>query len=176
MKRREFLAVCAAAPVYSPHAHAASPFPVKFKRQPPDAAVMAFAEPGTDEFPGEKIAIEVEARMASAVESGGLPFADGCGGFSPAPAEYRTIAPDVAAAVYDGHGDPASGWKKWRAALGTVRRARFYSLPGGLLRYDIRAENAGELQHRIGIWKFAWNGAVTHLEPVEETLTRSATR
>ena len=176
MKRREFLAACAAAPWLSRHAHAAAPFPVKFKRQSPDAAIMAFAEPGTDEFPAEKTAMEVEARLASAVESGEMPLADGCGGASPLPAEYRSVAPDVAVAVFDGRGDPVAGWKQWRASLGTVRRARFYSLPGGLLRFDIRSQNAGELQHRIGIWKFAWNGALTHLEPVEETLTRGATR
>ncbi len=176
MKRRDFLAACAAAPWLSRQGHAASPFPVKFKRQPPDAAAMAFAEPGTDEFPGEKTAMEIEARLASAVATGEPPLAAACTGASPAPAGYRDIAPDVAIAVFDGGGDPVSGWKRWRAALGTVRRARFYSLPGGLLRYDIRSENAGALEQRVGMWKFAWDGALTHLEPVEETLTRGSAR
>ena len=51
---------------------------------------------------------------------------------------------------------------------------RFYSLPGDLVRYDVRSQGAGRLEHRVGIWKLAWNqGAATHLEPVEETLTFS---
>lgn len=174
MNRRDFLAACAAAPWYTRQAHAASPFPVKFRQQPPFAAVMAFAEPGSDEFPAEKTAIEVEARLVSALDTGDLPLAAGCSGASPAPARYRTVAPDVAVAVYDRRGDVASGWKQWRASLGTVRRRRFYALPGGMLRYDIRSENAGRREHRVGIWKFAWNGGITHLEPVEETLTHTA--
>jgi tetratricopeptide (TPR) repeat protein len=176
MKRRQFLAACAAAPWLSRYAHAASPFPIKFKRQSPDAAAMAFAEPGTDEFPGEKTAMEVETRLAAALQTGEPPVAAGCTGASPEPADYRSVAPDVAVAIFNGGGDPISGWKRWRASLGAVRRARFYALPGGLLRYDIRSRNAGELQHRIGIWKFAWDGALTHLEPVEETTTRGAQR
>ena len=175
MRRRDFLAAFAAAPLYSRPVHAASPFPVKFKRQPPYSGLVAFAEPGHDEFPAEKAALEAQTRLTSALETGDLPFAGKCTGASPAPAGYRDIAPDVAVAVFDGGGDPSSGWKKWRASLGTVRRARFYVLPGGLVRYDVRSRNAGEIEHRTGLWKFAWEGAVTHLEPVEETLVHSAT-
>ena len=172
MRRRDFIAALAAAPLYTARAHASAPFPVKFKQEPSYAAAMAFAEPGLDEFPAEKAAIEREARLESALRTGDLPLAGGCGGASPAPVEYRHIAPDVSAAVYDGRGDVASGWKAWRASLGTVRRARFYSLPGDLVRYDIRSETAGRLEHRVGMWKQAWSeGAITRLEPLEETLT-----
>jgi hypothetical protein len=171
MKRRDFLGVCAA-PLFVSRGHAAPPFPVKFRHQPPYASVLAFAEPGYDEFPAEKPAMELEMRLASGLSAGDLPFAAGCTGASPAPSAYRKIAADVAVAVFDGSGAPAAGWGKWRASLGTVRRAVFYSLPGGLIRYDVRGANAGRLEHRVGIWKFAWDeGAVTHLEPVEETVT-----
>lgn len=174
MKRRDFLGVCAA-PLFVSRGHAASPFPVKFKQEPPYASVLAFSEPGLDEFPGEKPAMELERRLASALSSGDLPFAGACTGASPAPTSYRKVASDVAVAVFDGSGGPADGWKKWRASLGTVRRGVFYALPGGMVRYDVRGVNAGRLEHRVGIWKLTWNdGAVTHLEPMEETVTSGA--
>ncbi|MGA2113207.1 MAG: FG-GAP-like repeat-containing protein [Bryobacteraceae bacterium] len=171
MKRRDFLGVCAA-PLFVSRGHAASPFPVTFRQEPAYAPVLAFAEPGFDEFPAERAAMELEMRLATALSAGDLPFAAGCTGASPAPSAYRKIAPDVAVAVFDGSGAPPAGWQRWRASLGAVRRAAFYSLPGGLVRYDIRGAKAGRLEHRVGIWKFAWNdGAVTHLEPLEEALT-----
>ncbi len=177
MRRRDFLAVCAAAPLYSSSGtpgFVPSPFPVKFRQEPSYAAVLAFAEPGSDEFPEEQTAKQIEARLASAFETGDLPLASACGGASPAPSEYRSIAPDVGIAVYDGSPEIASGWRKWRASFGTVRLARFYALPGDLIRYDIRGENAGRVEHRIGIWKQSWkDGLVTHFEPLEETLTQS---
>ncbi|MGO9232368.1 MAG: FG-GAP-like repeat-containing protein [Bryobacteraceae bacterium] len=176
MRRREFLAACAAAPWLVRRGHAASPFPVKFKQQPPFAAVMALAEPGSDEFPGERIAMEIEARLAAALGSGDLPVAAGCTGASPAAGQFRQVAADVVTAVFDGSGDPAAGWKKWRDSLGQVRRAVFYSLPDGVVRYDIRSRNAGRLEHRVGIWKLTWDGtAVTHLAPVEETISSAVT-
>jgi len=176
MRRRDFFAACAAAPWLARRGHTASPiaapFPVKFKQEPPFAAVMALAEPGSDEFPGEKTAMEIEARLADALQTGVLPVAAGCSGASPAPAGYRQVARDASTAVFDGSGDPAAGWKKWRASLGAVRRAVFYSIPGNLVRYDIRSRQPDRLEHRVGIWKIAWDGgALTHLEPIEETMT-----
>jgi tetratricopeptide (TPR) repeat protein len=174
MRRRDFFAACAAAPLFSSRGHASAPFPVKFRQEPPYASVMQLAEPGHDEFPGEKTAMEIESRLASALATGDPPLAAGCSGSSPAPSRYRPIAPDVAAAVFDFGGDPIAGWKQWRASLGAVRRAAFYSLPGDLVRYDVRSRNAGRIEHRVGIWKLVWNhGAATLLEPVEETLTFS---
>ena len=136
--------------------------------------MLAFAEPGLDEFPGEKIAMEIEACLRAAVSSGKLPFAPNCAGISPAPREYRDIAPGVAAAAFGSDPDVASGWNKWRESLGTIHGARFYSLPGGVIRYEIRGKNAGRLEYRIGLWKQSWSHAtLTHFEPVEETLTYS---
>ncbi len=174
MRRRDFFAACASVPLFSSRGHAAAPFPVKFRQEPPYASVMALVEPGHDEFLGEKMAMEIETRLSSALVSGDPPFAAGCRGSSPAPSRYRNIAHDVAAAVFEGRGDPAAGWKKWRASLGAVRRAAFYSLPGDLVRYDIRSRSAGRIEHRVGVWKVTWNqGTVTRLDPVEETLTYS---
>jgi tetratricopeptide (TPR) repeat protein len=174
MKRRSFLAGCTALPWFVSRAHAAAPFAVKFLREPPYASALAFAEPGSDEFPGEKTAMEIEKRLASAVPAGELAFTPDCGGSSPAPASYRNIAPGVAEAVFAKGGDPAAGWKQWRASLGSVRRAVFYALPGDLVRYDIRSRNAGHLEHRVGAWKLAWQEqAIAHLEPLWEVLTWS---
>ena len=175
MRRRDFFAACAAAPLFSSRGHASAPFPVKFKQEPPYAALLALAEPGHDEFPGEKTAMEIERRMASALATGDPPLAAGCSGSTPAPSRYRNIAPGVDAAVFEGVGDPVAGWQKWRASLGTVRRAAFYSLPGDLVRYDIRGRSGRRYEHRVGIWKVTWDlGAVTNLEPVEETLDRKS--
>ncbi len=176
MRRRDFVAACAAAPWLARQGHAASPlswpFPVKFKQQPPFAAVMALAEPGLDEFPGEKTAMEIEARLAAALRSGDLPVAAACSGASPASSHYRQVAPGVFTAAFDGRGDPGTGWKKWRDSLGQVRRAVFYSLPGDLVRYDIRSVKPDRQEHRVGIWRMTWDGGtVTHLEPIEETTT-----
>jgi len=53
LKRREFLAALAASGLFTSKGHAASPFPVKFRQQPAYDSVLAFVEPGLDEFPGE---------------------------------------------------------------------------------------------------------------------------
>lgn len=174
MNRREFFAAWAATGLYSRQGHASAPFPVKFRRQPPYTSLLAFVEPGLDEFPGEKIALEIEARLSDAVQAGSSPVSPACAGTSPAAREYREIGPGVAAAVFSGDRSVAAGWKKWRESLGSVRAARFYSLPNGLARYEIRSQNAGRLEYRVGLWKVAWSGgALTRLEPVEEILTHA---
>ncbi len=66
----------------------------------------------------------------------------------------------------------AGGWKKWRATLGEIRGARFFSLPGDQVRYVIRSRNKGRLEYRVGWWKQTWaDGTISRLEPVEEILT-----
>jgi tetratricopeptide (TPR) repeat protein len=63
MKRREFLAAVAAAGLTPARATGATAFPVHYKRANPFDAVLRYAEPGTDEFPAEKDALELEARL-----------------------------------------------------------------------------------------------------------------
>lgn len=145
---------------------------MKFRQPPPYAPALAFVEPGLDEFPGEKAALEIEARLREGVLSGQLALVSGCRGTSPAAREYRDVAPGVATAVFGNDTAVTSGWQTWRESLGSIDRARFYSLPGDLVRYEIRGRNAGRLEYRVGYWKLAWdNGAITSLEPVEEILT-----
>ena len=174
MNRRDFLAAFAATGLFASKGHASAPFPVKFRRQPPYAHALAMVEPGLDEFPAEKAALQVEARLQTAFQDGKLPCAPGCRGVSPKPREYRNVAPGVAAAVFGDSGDAASGWNEWRESLGEVRKARFFSLPGDLIRYDVRGSNRGRLEHRVGWWKQSWrDGSLTSFEPVSETLTFS---
>ena len=174
MNRRDFIAVCAAAGLFSSKGHASAPFPVKFRQQPPYAPALAFVEPGSDEFAGEKIATEAELRLRSGLLSGEPPLASACRGISPAAREYREIAPGVSTAVFEQSEDVAAGWKKWRDSLGKIRSARFYVLPGDIVRYDIRSDNGSRIEQRVGTWKHAWeNGALTRLEPIEETLTHA---
>ena len=82
------------------------------------------------------------------------------------------VSPDVAPALFGG-GDRRGGSREWQATLGDVRAARFYSLPGDVIRYDIRSVESGRLEHRVG-WKQTWSdGRITRFEPVDETLTYS---
>jgi hypothetical protein len=101
------------------------------------------AEPGHDEFPGEKTAMEIERRAWPPRLRTGDPAA-GCRlrGSSPAPSRYRGIAPGVAAAVFDGGATPRRLEEMARLARNGPPRG-FYSLPGDLVRYDIRSQNAG---------------------------------
>ena len=162
MNRRDFLAAFAATGLFASKGHASAPFPVKFRRQPPYAHALAMVEPGLDEFPAEKAALQVEARLQTAFQDGKLPCAPGCRGVSPKPREYRNVAPGVAAAVFGDSGDAASGWNEWRESLGEVRKARFFSLPGDLIRYDVRGSNRGRLEHRVGWWKQSWQRRLAH--------------
>lgn len=175
MRRRDFLAACAATGFLSSRVHAASPLPVQFRQAPPWSNLLSYVKPGLDEFPGEKTAMEIEDRLLDALHRGELPFANGCQCISPAPREYRDIAADVAEAVFDATpGDPAVGWRHWKELLGKVRRARFYAMPGGFIRYEIASERPDRIEHRIGQWKQTWaNGLVTLFEPVEEIVTHA---
>jgi tetratricopeptide (TPR) repeat protein len=144
VKRREFLGALAATGLFSSKGHASAPFPVKFRQQPPYAPALSFVEPGQDEFPGEKVAMEIEARLRDAMRTGVAPSKD----------------PRIAGA-----------WNKWRESLGEVRDARFFSLPDDKVRYVVRSRKDGRLEYRVGFWKQSWNnGTLTRFEPLEETL------
>lgn len=174
MKRRDFLYVLAAGGLRVPRGHAYSPYPVKFRLPAPYEAAQKFVEPGLDEFPAEKQAMEIESTLRTALDSGRLPADEKCTGSSPAPREYRAIGPGVSEAVFGGGEGIAAGWKRWRESLGSIRRARFYVLPGDEIRYDIRGQAAGRMEQRTGTWKYGWaGGKLTHLQPAGETLIYS---
>lgn len=171
MKRREFLAGLAASGLFTRRAHAYAPFPVKFRLASPYASALACVEPGSDEFKGEKPAQELEAMLRSAARDGALPIAKECKGGSPAARSYETVADGVSRAVFGADEGIIEGWARWRGSLGDVRLARFFALPGNVVRFDVRAKKAGRLEHRTGAWKVEWaGGTVTHLEPLEEVL------
>ncbi len=172
MNRRDFLATFAASTYFASRGHASAPLAVKFRQQPAYASALAFVEAGLDEFPGEKTAMEIESRLSAAAKAGEWPVAADCRGKSPFASEYRSIGPGVSSAVYKDGGAVAEGCRQWRTSLGTIQSARFFALPGDRVRYTVRSTNRGQLEYRVGIWKLSWtNGAVTHLEPVEEILT-----
>ncbi|HEV1284982.1 MAG TPA: hypothetical protein VNU44_06710, partial [Bryobacteraceae bacterium] len=62
MTRREFMAAVAAAGLVE-NASGAKPFPVHFAKPNPYDAVLRYVEPGSDQFKGEKEAVELEARL-----------------------------------------------------------------------------------------------------------------
>ncbi|SPE41040.1 TPR repeat-containing protein [Candidatus Sulfopaludibacter sp. SbA3] len=63
MTRREFMAAVSAAGLLPSKGSAATPFPVHYAQPNPYDAVLRYVDPGSDEFPGEKDAIELEARL-----------------------------------------------------------------------------------------------------------------
>ena len=64
MTRREFIAAVSAAGLTASKSPAAIPFPVHYARPNPYDGVLKFVAAGSDEFQGEKNAVELEARLA----------------------------------------------------------------------------------------------------------------
>lgn len=63
MTRREFIAAVSAAGL-TPSKAASKPFPVHYARPNPYETVLRYVDPGSDEFKGEKDAMELEGRLA----------------------------------------------------------------------------------------------------------------
>ena len=63
MTRREFIAAVSAAGLAPSRASASTPFPVHYAKPNPYNAALQFIDPGSDEFTGEKDAVELEARL-----------------------------------------------------------------------------------------------------------------
>jgi tetratricopeptide (TPR) repeat protein len=175
VNRREFLVAAAAVPALSAIS-AAPAFAEPERHEPPYLALKPFIEPGKDEFPEEKAAIEITQALQAALQSGELPLAKNATGFSPFQQSQRAVAVDVRQAVFAGSdSDIALGWRKWIADLGTVRRAHFDPLPGGIVRYEVASIRDNLLLHRVGQWKQTWSqGKLTHFEPVEEYVTSAS--
>jgi tetratricopeptide (TPR) repeat protein len=63
MTRREFIAAVSAAGLRPSNATASTPFPVHYAKSNPYDAVLRYVDAGSDEFKGEKDALELEARL-----------------------------------------------------------------------------------------------------------------
>ncbi len=63
MTRREFIAAVSAAGLIPSNAPASTPFPVHYAKPNPYDAVLRYVAAGSDEFKGEKDAMELEARL-----------------------------------------------------------------------------------------------------------------
>jgi len=169
--RREFLAAAAALP-----ALALLPVPARAEdavHAPPYLALEKFILPGNDEFPEEKTAMDIREALEQALRSGQLPD---CSGSSPCPKSYRAIAPDVDEALFDPTDSAvADGWRRWIQSLGTIRRARFYPLPDGIVRFEVAGERNGLLLYRVGRWRQNWaSGKLLTFSPIEEHVASSA--
>src|SRR5258708_1803652 len=64
MNRREFMAAAAASGLLPSRAAAAKPFPIHYARSSPYESLVGYVAPGSDEFTGEKAAIELEASLS----------------------------------------------------------------------------------------------------------------
>ncbi|MDQ6665220.1 MAG: VCBS repeat-containing protein, partial [Acidobacteriota bacterium] len=160
--RREFLALAAAATFTGRPAHASAPFAVHLRRTPPYQPMLALAMPGSDEFPGEKIAMEVEAALHAALRSGSLPLLN-------SRVRQEPLAVDVSRAVFGGEGTA------WLASLGNIDQARFFVLPENTVRYEIKSQFHGKLQYRAGYGRVSWReGKLERLDLQHEIVTTAS--
>lgn len=108
----------------------------------PYLALQKYILPGNDDFPEEKTAFAIRSVLQSAVRSGELPASD-----------PRVI----------------EQWRNWRESLGSVRRAKFYVLPDGVVQFEVAGTREGKLYHRVGRWNIEWgNDGVAALSTLEE--------
>ncbi|MGA8028878.1 MAG: CRTAC1 family protein, partial [Bryobacteraceae bacterium] len=172
LSRREFLVTAAAVPAL-PSLQSAEAAAQEPQHTAPYLALEKFILPGNDEFLEEKTAMVIREALMQALHSGELPE---CSGSSPFPQNYRVVAPDVEEAWFDsGDAAVAEGWKRWVKSLGTIRRAQFYPLPDGIIRYEVASARDGRLLYRVGRWKQTWDsGRLIAFSPLEEHVASSA--
>ena len=98
--RREFLAALASLGLVPSKGLGSTRYPVHLRKANPYDGVLAHVEAGTDEFPFEKEALEIERKLAAMLRGGELPLANDFTGASPLPLRYRTVAPGVSEAEF----------------------------------------------------------------------------
>lgn len=176
MNRRQFIGSLAGGALIRPRHGAAAPFPVRFRKAGPYEALAAFIEPGSDEFAGEKTAMEIVSILQRLVHDRALPLAGEFRGGSPMPVRYRAVASDAFEAEFASEpGNYQEGLRRWLEFLGKVRQARYFVLPGGLIRYEIESMQSAGLEYRVGLWKQTWkDGRLVEFQPVRETLAKAA--
>ncbi len=170
MDRRHFIGALGAASLVRTRP-AAGDVEVVRPRSPYEA-LLRDIEPGHDDFPLEKEAFEIAARLRELPRTRELPLSPDFHGQSPLPVRYVPLAEGVSRAEFDpSEGAFDSGLKGWVDSLGEIRAARFFVLPDDMVRYEIASRN----QYRVGLWKQTWKGGVlTRFSPVEETLVSAA--
>ncbi len=146
------------------------------RHAPPYLALSDFILPGKDDFPGEKKAMEIVESLQRALATSQLPVGSSLVTRSPLAASYRTLGSDLHEAVFAAQAsDLQEGWKAWIQSLGTVRRAAFYPLNDGMVRYEVASERDSKLLYRVGQWKQTWaDGKLIAFEPLEEHVATAA--
>lgn len=174
-RRRDFLAVLAAASAYRPSPlEAADEFPVQFREVPPCADLRPLVRAENDIFRGERHGLEVERVLSSMIQNGGLPLATQIRGSSPMPDRYVEDGRVLHAVYASGAEDFAAGMTRWIEALGEVRRAEFRALPDDVVRFEVSSRGPASLEHRTGQWRMTWDGDyLAGFEPLSETVARS---
>ncbi len=175
LDRRSFLAWLASGAAFRPSpAPGAAEFRVQFRQPGPCAELLPLVDPSQDSFELEKQGMGIERSLRGLLEGGELPLDAGFSGLSPMPARY-TEADGALIAEFD----PADrgfrvGLRRWLEALGSVRRAGFHALPGGLVRYEVAAAGGGGPTYRVGHWRLVWrDGRLLAFEPIDETLVEA---
>jgi tetratricopeptide (TPR) repeat protein len=180
MNRRQFIGSLAACGLVRPRHAAAAPFPVRWRQASPYEALTPYILPGNDEFAGEKTAMEIAAVLRRLPQTRALPLAADFRGASPLPLRYRAVAADAFEAEFDqaaldqAAGGFEAGMREWLAALGAVRDARYFVLPGDTVRYEIASAQPAGLEYRVGFWKQKWTGGrLVEFQPLRETLVKA---
>ncbi len=168
--RRGFLAALASFGLLPRAGARAAPYPVRFRKPTPYDPVLSHAQPGSDEFPFEKTAQDIEARLAAMLHGQALPVATDIQGTAPLALRYRPIAEGVGEAEFASEGNFQESLTQWIRSLGNIRRAKFFVLPDDLVRYEI----AGDGSYRVGLWKQVWKeGRLQSARPLSEVRTTS---
>jgi tetratricopeptide (TPR) repeat protein len=171
IQRREFLVALASLEFLPSRGSGSTHYAAHFRRPNPFDAILAHVEAGSDEFPFEKQALEIEDRLAAMLHGETLPLAAGCRGTPPLPRRYIRIAEGVSEAEFGDGQAFEPGMAEWIRLLGRVRRARFFALPGDVVRYEIASDGA----YRVGSWKQVWkDGKLESWHPLNEILVTAA--
>jgi len=152
--RREFLAALASLGLVPSRGLGSTRYPVHLRKANPYDGVLAHVVAGTDEFPFEKEALEIEGNLSAMLRGMELPVASDFTGASVMPLRYRTIASGVSEAEFGAEGAFQDGLARWIQSLGSIRRAGFFVLPDNVVRYEIATDGA----YRVGFWKQVWAG------------------
>ncbi len=167
MKRRDFLLAATAAAAV-PLKYLDSAEPEITGRAAPYLALKQFLEPGSDEFAGEKAAVDLVNILRLSITSGHLPLSSGFQGQSICPSRYRNIADDVMEGVFESSGS-TDGWSDWVASLGEITRSAFYALPDDIVQFEATSRKDGLIQHTAGRWSCRiLNGEIAAIRPLEQ--------